>query len=89
MPALVIASFPLITFFGNLYYTDVASLAGVLGAWTLAMKGQHSWASLVRTLAHNLNIGVSAHGHPIPLTPIPAPCLCSNLPTLESTRWIR
>ncbi|GFZ51637.1 hypothetical protein JCM24511_09404 [Saitozyma sp. JCM 24511] len=47
MPALVIASFPLITFFGNLYYTDVASLAGVLGAWALAMEGYHSWASLI------------------------------------------
>jgi alpha-1,2-glucosyltransferase len=50
MSALVIASFPLITFFGNLYYTDVASLAGVLGAWTLALEGYHLGASLVRTL---------------------------------------
>jgi hypothetical protein len=45
--SLVIASFPLITFFGNLYYTDVASLAGVLGAWALARRERHGWAALV------------------------------------------
>lgn len=45
--ALVISSFPLIFFFGNLYYTDVASLAGVLGAYALALHGQHWAASLV------------------------------------------
>ncbi|CAD6576562.1 MAG: glucosyltransferase [Tremellales sp. Tagirdzhanova-0007] len=45
--ALVISSFPLIFFFANLYYTDVASLAGVLAAYALALRGWHWSSSLV------------------------------------------
>ena len=45
--ALIISSFPLVYFFGNLYYTDVASLAGVLTVWTLALRGRHWLAALV------------------------------------------
>lgn len=45
--ALVVSSFPLIFFFGNLYYTDVASLAGVLGAYALALHHRHRAASVV------------------------------------------
>ena len=47
-PALVISAFPLIFFFANLYYTDIASLAGVLGAYALALHGRHWPANLVR-----------------------------------------
>ena len=45
--ALVISFFPLIFFFGNLFYTDVASLTGVLGSYALASHGYHWTASLV------------------------------------------
>ncbi len=44
--ALVISTFPLIFFFGNLYYTEVASLAGVLGCYALALQGRY-WVSSV------------------------------------------
>jgi alpha-1,2-glucosyltransferase len=45
--AFTISTFPLIFFFGNLYYTDVASVAGVLGCLALAKKGMFWTSSLV------------------------------------------
>ena len=45
--AITISAFPLIFFFGNLYYTDVASLAGVLAVLALAQSGRHWSAALV------------------------------------------
>lgn len=45
--ASTIAHFPLVTFFALLFYTDLASLAGVLGCWALGLKGRHGWAALV------------------------------------------
>lgn len=48
--ALVIASFPLVHFFQNLYYTDVASLVGVLGCWSAARRGRHGRGALVSSL---------------------------------------
>ena len=55
--ALVVASFPLVVFFGGLYYTDVGSLAGVLGAWALGLRGLHPVAAIVRRLASRLSCG--------------------------------
>lgn len=45
--AVVVAHFPLVVFFSNLFYTDLASLAGVLGAWALTLRGRHGAAALV------------------------------------------
>lgn len=45
--ALAISSLPLITFFGNLFYTDVASLAGVLAAWAASLRHRHLLAMSV------------------------------------------
>ena len=55
--ALVISSFPLIFFFSNLYYTDVASLAGVFSCLALAKNGRHWSAALVSHLLSVLVCG--------------------------------
>ena len=48
LEAVILASFPLVWFYGFLYYTEVPSLVSVLSRVVLASEGKHWLAALVR-----------------------------------------
>ena len=49
LEAVVLASFPLVWFFGFLYYTEVPSLVSVVSTVVFASQGRHWLAALVRS----------------------------------------
>lgn len=47
--AVILSTFPIVWFFGFLYYTDVPSVLGVVASVVAASQGNHWSAALVRT----------------------------------------
>ncbi len=46
----IITFFPLLVFFGGLYYTDLVGMGGVLLVYHLSMKEGDGWAGIVSTI---------------------------------------